>query len=139
MRKNEIAMLKGEARLLASLDHTNIVRFYNIDFIDNKFVLVIEYIKGNTLRDIICSDGIDLEKTINIMIQVLNAIHYAHSCGVMHRDLKPENILLIENRKKDIVKVTDFGLARFIRTDSLSGHKCHSCLPMWFYCAHPAR
>lgn len=120
MRKDEIAMLKDEAKLLASLDHENIVRFYNIDFIDNKFVLVMEYVKGNTLRDIICNDGIGIDRTINIITQVLDAINYAHSCGVMHRDLKPENVLLIEKKEKDIVKVTDFGLARFIRTDSLS-------------------
>ncbi|MGB3340114.1 MAG: UvrD-helicase domain-containing protein [bacterium] len=120
MRKDEITMLKDEARLLASLDHPNIVRFYNIDFIENKFVLVMEFVKGNTLRDIISDEGIGLERTVGIMAQILDAIHYAHTSGVMHRDLKPENILLIEKREKNFVKVTDFGLARFVRTGSLS-------------------
>ena len=120
MRKDEITMLKDEARLLASLDHPNIVRFYNIDFIENKFVLVMEFVKGNTLRDIISDEGIGLERTLGIMVQILDAIHYAHTSGVMHRDLKPENILLIEKPEKNSVKVTDFGLARFVRTGSLS-------------------
>jgi DNA helicase-2/ATP-dependent DNA helicase PcrA len=120
MRNDEIAMLKDEAKLLASLDHPNIVRFYNIDFIEKKFVLVMEFIQGNTLREIICDEGIDIEKSIAIMVQVLDAIHYAHSCGVMHRDLKPENIMLAQDEQEKYVKVTDFGLARFIRAGSLS-------------------
>jgi len=120
MRKEEITMLKDEAKLLASLDHPNIVRFYNVDFIENKFVLVMELIKGNTLRDIISDEGIGPDKTIRITVQILDAIHYAHTSGVMHRDLKPENILLTDEKEKNFVKVTDFGLARFIRTGSLS-------------------
>lgn len=120
MRKDEITMLKDEARLLAALDHPNIVRFYNIDFIDGKFVLVMEFVTGNTLRDIISDEGIRTDRTVMIIAQILDAIAYAHKKGVLHRDLKPENILLTEEHKKSHVKVTDFGLARFIRSGSLS-------------------
>ena len=120
MRKEEIAMLKDEARLLASLNHPNIVRFYNIDFIDNKFVLVMEFIKGSTLREIISDEGLGIEKAVSITAQILDAIQYAHKNGVLHRDLKPENILLTEKDQKKFIKVADFGLARFIRAGSLS-------------------
>lgn len=120
MRKEEISMLKDEARLLASLDHPHIVRFYNIDFIENKLALVMEYIKGKTLRDIITEGGIDISDAIDITSQILDALIYAHKNSVLHRDLKPENILLMEKRKKQIVKVTDFGLARFIKPGSIS-------------------
>lgn len=120
MRKEEIAMLKDEARLLASLNHPNIVRFYNIDFIDNKFVLVMEFIKGSTLREIISDEGLGIEKAVSITAQILDAIRYAHKNSVLHRDLKPENILLTEKDQKKFIKVADFGLARFIRAGSLS-------------------
>jgi DNA helicase-2/ATP-dependent DNA helicase PcrA len=120
MRKEEISMLKDEAKLLASLNHPNIVRFYNIDFIDNKFVLVMEYIKGQILRDIITQGGIAISEVVNIAMQILNAVYYAHSQQVLHRDLKPENILITKKENTNIVKVTDFGLARFIKSGSIS-------------------
>jgi len=117
MRKEEIVMLKDEAKLLASLNHPNIVRFYNIDIIENRFILVMEYIKGKTLRDIIKEGGIELTKIMNYGTQILDAISYAHKLGVLHRDLKPENILITD---EDVVKITDFGLARFIKSGSLA-------------------
>lgn len=120
MRKEEITMLKDEAKLLASLNHPNIVRFYNIDFIENKFVLVMEYIKGKTLRDVISDQGMEISLFTSIAVQILEALDYAHKNNVLHRDIKPENILLTEEKKKQLVKVTDFGLARFIKTDSIS-------------------
>ncbi len=120
MRREEITILKDEARLLSSLNHPNIVRFYNIDFIENKFVLVMEYIKGRTLRDLIVLRGIDTNEAINITGQILDALIYAHKNGVLHRDLKPENILITEEETRLLAKITDFGLARFIKADSIS-------------------
>lgn len=117
MRKEEIVMLKDEAKLLASLNHPHIVRFYNIDIIENKFVLVMEYIKGKTLRDIIKEGGIKIDEATNIITQILDAISYAHKIGVLHRDLKPENVLITES---GLIKITDFGLARFIKSGSLA-------------------
>ncbi len=117
MRKEEIVMLKDEAKLLASLNHPNIVRFYNIDFIENKFVLVMEYIKGKTLRDIIKEGGIEINEFLNIAQQIIDGINYAHKIGVLHRDLKPENILITE---EGLIKITDFGLARFFKTGSIA-------------------
>ncbi|MCX7995762.1 MAG: UvrD-helicase domain-containing protein [candidate division WOR-3 bacterium] len=117
MRKEEIVMLKDEAKLLASLNHPNIVRFYNIDLIESKFVLVMEYIKGKTLRDVIKEGGIEISEFLNIAQQTLEGINYAHNIGVLHRDLKPENILITED---GIIKITDFGLARFLKTGSIA-------------------
>jgi DNA helicase-2/ATP-dependent DNA helicase PcrA len=120
MRKQEIRMLKDEARLLASLDHPNIVRFYNIDFIEEKLVLIMEYIKGTTLRELIIDTGVDSDLCVRIIAHVLSALVYAHENKVLHRDLKPENILITEREGEHVVKVTDFGLARFIKSGSIS-------------------
>lgn len=120
MRREEIAMLKDEARLLAGLNHPNIVRFYNIDFIDNKFVLVMEYVKGNDLRDTITEGGIGIEHALKLIKQVINALIYAHHSHVLHRDLKPENILITEEDDASRIKITDFGLAKFIKSGSIS-------------------
>ncbi|MEO0185503.1 MAG: UvrD-helicase domain-containing protein, partial [candidate division WOR-3 bacterium] len=117
MRKEEIVMLKDEAKLLASLNHPNIVRFYNIDFIENKFVLVMEYIKGKSLREVIKKGGIEINEFLNIAQQILDGINYAHKIGVLHRDLKPENMLMTEN---NTIKITDFGLACFLKTGSIA-------------------
>jgi DNA helicase-2/ATP-dependent DNA helicase PcrA len=120
MRREDIAMLKGEAMLLASLNHPNIVRFYNIDFIENKFVLVMEYIEGNSLRDIITEGGIDIKRALSILTELVDALAYAHGNNVLHRDLKPENILISKKQGGSSIKITDFGLAKFIRADSIS-------------------
>ncbi|OGC42101.1 hypothetical protein A2Y85_03880 [candidate division WOR-3 bacterium RBG_13_43_14] len=120
MHKDDINMLRDEARLLASLDHPNIVRFYNIDFIENKFVMVIEYVEGNTLRDIINADGMDCNDVLTILMQMLDGLSYAHDKKVLHRDLKPENVLITDYQGKKTVKIADFGLARFIRSGTIS-------------------
>ncbi len=120
MRREEITMLKDEAMLLASLDHPNIVRFYNIDFIENNFVLVMEFVKGCNLRDIIREGGIDIVRSIDYFTRIVDALAYAHGCKVLHRDLKPENILIAGENGVGPVKVTDFGLAKFIRAGSIS-------------------
>jgi len=120
MRREEIAMLKDEARLLASLDHPNIVRFYNIDFVESRFVLVMEYIEGNNLRDIITEGGIDIKESVSIAAQMAGALVYAHLNNVLHRDLKPENILITDKKRPGSIKITDFGLAKFIRSGSIS-------------------
>ncbi|MEO0225944.1 MAG: UvrD-helicase domain-containing protein, partial [candidate division WOR-3 bacterium] len=118
MREDEILMLKDEARLLASLNHQNIVRFFNIDKIEGKFVMVMEYVDGPSLRETIRKEKhLEIEPACEIVRQILEALIYAHNLNVVHRDLKPENILI---NREGVVKLTDFGLARFIKPGSIS-------------------
>ncbi len=117
MRNKDIVMLKDEAKLLASLEHKHIVRFYNIDAIEGKFILVMEYVPGRSLRTMLSEGKLDLPQALSLVRQTVVAVAYAHEQQIIHRDLKPENILVTD---EGIVKVTDFGLARFIKPGSLS-------------------
>ncbi len=108
-RQRETASLIQEAKVLASLSHKNIVRFYTIDFYEERLFIVLEYVSGKSLRRILEEAGpMSQDFAIQLIIQVLDALEYAHSQGVLHRDLKPENILIAEN---GTVKITDFGLS----------------------------
>jgi len=116
-REKDIEMLKREAQLLASLEHENIVRFYTAELIENKLALVMEYVDGYSLRKLIEEESpLDETRAISIISDVLEALSYAHSRGVLHRDIKPENIMITSD---GIVKLTDFGLA-IILSSSLS-------------------
>ncbi len=117
MRPEDIQILKEEARLLASLEHRNIVRFYNIDYLQGKLILVTEYVKGWSIREMIEKEQLELNLIIRIAEQCLSALGYAHKKGIIHRDLKPENILFSE---EGVVKITDFGLGKFLKKGSLS-------------------
>ena len=113
-RARDIEMIKKEARVLASLEHPNIVRFYSIEEIDNRIVLVMEYIEGSSLRSYMEKfKKLSVDEALSITISILNGVGYAHRRGILHRDLKPENILITEDGK---VKITDFGLAK-IKTE----------------------
>ena len=117
MRREDTQILKEEARLLASLEHKNIVRFYNIDYIAGKLVLITEYVKGKSLRAMLEREELDFLRTMNIIEQCLAGLSYAHKKGIIHRDLKPENILISD---EGLVKITDFGLGKFLKEGSLS-------------------
>ncbi len=98
-----------EARISAKLDHPNIIKVYDLGIEGDNYYIVMEYIDGFTLRSYIAERGrIDLKESIDIFVQILSAMDYAHSRGVIHRDLKPENIMLTRDMT---VKVMDFGLA----------------------------
>ena len=104
-------MLK-EARLLAAMDHPNIVTMLTAERIDDVFFLVLEYVAGDTLEHLILRDGaMPLARALDITCQVCNAVDHAHRAGVLHRDLRPGNILVSD---ADVVKVADFGTSRFL-------------------------
>ncbi len=117
-KQKDIEMLMHEARLLASLEHPNIVRFYNADIIDGRLVLVMEYVDGPSLRRLIDEKApMELNEALQLILQILSGLEYAHSHGVIHRDIKPENVLLTP---ENIPKITDFGLGVFFSGEHLS-------------------
>jgi serine/threonine-protein kinase len=104
------AYFEREALALARLEHVNIVRVYDYDQIDGINFIVMEYIEGTDL-DQLMKEGqsFPLEQIISIFRQLLAALGYAHDHGVVHRDIKPSNIMLTKSGE---VKITDFGIAK---------------------------
>jgi response regulator RpfG family c-di-GMP phosphodiesterase len=107
--KRAIDELFAEARIAMRLSHKHIVRLHNMEEINNAYYLVMEYIEGTTLRDIL-SECISFPiETIHQIAQICNdAISYAHRHDVFHRDIKPENFMLSDD---GMLKIIDFGLA----------------------------
>lgn len=104
---------KTEAKVLASLDHPNIVSVYNFGQSQGEFFLEMEYVDGGDLQDFIhrAKPEERAEKALKILQQILEAIRYAHQQNVIHRDLKPGNVLL---RSDGTIKISDFGLATVV-------------------------
>jgi serine/threonine-protein kinase len=104
--------LLQEPRLLASLNHPNIVSILTAEKQENVFFIVMEYVPGDTLEVVISREGIlDLAKALDYTCQICNALDHAHQHGVIHRDLRPGNVLVTEG---GLLKVADFGTSRFI-------------------------
>ncbi len=104
--------LLREPRLLASVSHPNIVAITTAEKQENVFFIVMEYVQGETLENLIAAKGaIELNRAIDFTCQICNAVDHAHTQGVIHRDLRPANVLVTEN---DMLKVADFGTSRFL-------------------------
>lgn len=98
-----------EARALATLNHRNIVRIYDVGEAADCVYLVFQYVEGRTLRQVMVdAQRLDLDYAIEVMFQVGSALGYAHRRGVIHRDIKPENIMISASGR---VLLLDFGLA----------------------------
>ena len=110
-----------EARAVASLNHPNIVNVYDVGHEGSINYIVMEYIDGVTLKELIERKApFDDVEALGVAIQIASALAHAHQNGIIHRDIKPQNILVTPS---GTVKVTDFGIARSIhvRSEALSG------------------
>ncbi|MBL9131467.1 MAG: protein kinase, partial [Verrucomicrobiaceae bacterium] len=101
---------KSEARAMARLNHTHIVAVYDFGITtEGHLYLVMEWVEGPTIHELIQKGTIPVRKVANLAIQLCDALHFAHSHKILHRDIKPGNIMV---NQEDQVKVADFGLAR---------------------------
>ena len=101
---------ESEARSAASLSNANIVNVYDVGTEDDIHFIVMEYIDGVTLKELIIRRApFDNEEVLGVAIQIAGAMSHAHKNGIIHRDIKPQNIIVT---KGGVVKVTDFGIAR---------------------------
>lgn len=106
---------KNESKAIAMLSHPNIVQVYDVSFGDLIQYIVMEYIEGITLKEFIEREGsLRWKDAVYFTIQILKGLQHAHDKGIVHRDVKPQNIMVLPD---GTIKVTDFGIARFARSD----------------------
>lgn len=110
-----IIRFKNESKAIAVLNHPNIVKVYDVSFGDLIQYIVMEYVDGITLKQYIEKQhSLRWKDAVYLTIQVLRALQHAHDKGIVHRDVKPQNIMLLAD---GTIKVTDFGIARFARSE----------------------
>src|SRR6058998_2138671 len=98
-----------EARAASALNHPNIVTIYDISQAGGADFLVMEYVRGKTIDQLIGRNGMRVSEALRCAIQIADALAKAHAAGIVHRDLKPGNVMVNED---GAVKVLDFGLAK---------------------------
>jgi serine/threonine-protein kinase len=97
-----------EAKVLGRLDRANIIRIYNVDEDSGNIYIAMEYVEGESLRDVMRKKILSPAEIADIGYTIANVLDYAHNKGVIHRDIKPSNILI---RSDNFLKITDFGIA----------------------------
>ncbi len=105
--------LEREARTISQLSHPNICTLHDIGHHQGIDFLVLEFVRGETLRELIASEKLAIHQVIGIAVQIADGLSRAHDSGVIHRDLKPENLIV----SPDAVKILDFGLAKIAMGD----------------------
>lgn len=120
-----VTRFQREASAAAALSHKNIVEIYDVGEDEDKYYIVMEYVPGTTLKELILKRGaLHYVEAIDIMKQVVGGITKAHQLGIIHRDLKPQNILVTDS---GVAKIADFGiasmqsLAQVTQTDVIMG------------------
>ena len=113
--RERMTRFSREAQVLASLNHPNIASIYGLEDSDDKHALVLELVEGETLAERIQKGAIPLEESLNIALQMAEALEAAHEKGIIHRDLKPANVKITPEGK---VKVLDFGLAKALEDET---------------------
>jgi serine/threonine protein kinase len=109
-----IARFMSEAKSAGRLKHPSIISVYEVGQSRSLYYMVMDYIKGKTLKELILLGGESDKRIAEIMRDTAQALHYAHERGIIHRDIKPANIMLDE---EGVIHLMDFGLARDLETD----------------------
>ncbi|MGH8886114.1 MAG: Stk1 family PASTA domain-containing Ser/Thr kinase [Egibacteraceae bacterium] len=108
---------RREALAAASLNHPNVVGVYDTGDSDGRPFIVMEYVAGRSLRDVLSTEELLPQRAAEIAGEAALALHYAHGRGLVHRDVKPANIMISDERR---VKVTDFGIARAMNAQTMT-------------------
>jgi len=122
-----LARFEREARVLASLSHSNIAGIHGLEEVDGKRFLVMEFVDGETLAEKIQRSPMPVDEVVRVAKQIAEAVEAAHERGVVHRDLKPANVNITPDGS---IKVLDFGLAKALAPDPISGENIVDDLSM---------
>jgi Tol biopolymer transport system component/tRNA A-37 threonylcarbamoyl transferase component Bud32 len=109
-----LARFEREAKVLASLTHSNIAGIHQVEQVEGKHFLVMELAEGETLAERIARGPIPVDEAVGLALQITEGLEAAHLRGIVHRDLKPANIKVTPDRQ---IKILDFGLARAMTSD----------------------
>lgn len=113
-----VRRFRREAQNASLLNHPNIVQIYDVGEDDGNFYIVMEYIKGQTLKQLIKKRGkLTPAETVDIISQLTDGLAHAHDSYIIHRDIKPQNIMILED---GMVKITDFGIAMALNASDLT-------------------
>ena len=113
-----IRRFQREAIAASSLNHPNIVEIYDVGEDNGKYFIVMEYVEGKTLKQLIKKRGaLTLAEVIDIMLQLTSAIAHAHDSYIIHRDIKPQNVIILDDGR---VKIMDFGIAAQLNSNDLT-------------------
>jgi serine/threonine-protein kinase len=107
-----------EAKLAASLSHPNLVTVYDVGEEDGLPYIVMEYVDGETLAELMQREGpLPPDRGVDLLLQLCAGLEHAHAAGLVHRDIKPQNLLV---RRDGVAKIADFGIARTIQSTQLT-------------------
>jgi len=113
-----IRRFEREAQSVSNLSHPNIVEVYDVGVEDNQHYIVMEYIEGKTLKQLLKKrESLTLTEVIDIMTQLTDGMAHAHESYIIHRDIKPQNIMIEDN---GLIKITDFGIAMALNATQLT-------------------
>ena len=113
-----VRRFQREALAASSLSHPNIVEVYDVGEDNGEYYIVMEYIEGKHLKNLLKKRGkLTLSEAVDIMLQITDGMAAAHDSYIIHRDIKPQNIMILEN---GLVKITDFGIAMAMNATQLT-------------------
>ncbi|KAL4505982.1 hypothetical protein ABPG72_013743 [Tetrahymena utriculariae] len=121
LESDDMNALQQEVEILTEIDHPNVVKLYEIYEDDAYFYMVLELMTGGELfQRIVEADHFSERQAAETIKPVVDALHYCHALNIAHRDLKPENLLYATKEPGAVIKISDFGLARFVGENTMT-------------------
>jgi serine/threonine protein kinase len=125
MEEDDECALQSEIEILSGCDHPNVVKMYEVFDEADYMYIVLECMTGGELFDrIVEKESYSEKEAADTILPIADAIRYCHENGIIHRDLKPENLLYETKEESSIIKISDFGLARFLPSDVFATTAC---------------